>query len=112
MTGLLVFSGGRFMQLIEGADRTILDLYANIRKDPRHHRVMRLIYEPAADRLFADWAMALMNLDVPCELDVNGLREIVEAGATLDGGRTALGLLREFAGRIQMGPTNDGVLIK
>ena len=55
ITGVLLFTGRDFVQLIEGAPEAVADLWASIRADPRHHDLMVLLDEPAPDRWFGDW---------------------------------------------------------
>lgn len=39
ITGLLCYSAGHFVQLLEGTTTEVYRLYARIRQDPRHHQV-------------------------------------------------------------------------
>lgn len=59
VTGLLIYTGKHFMQLLEGERDTVENLFASICSDPRHTHVARLIAEPARARACPDWAMAL-----------------------------------------------------
>ncbi len=65
VTGLLIYNGTSFLQIIEGAEDAIADLVARLRVDPRHHdftiRDERLVQA----RSFPDWNMALAT--VPAE---------------------------------------------
>ena len=63
VTGLLLYKGGNFMQLLEGPRHRVTTLFERIAHDPRHHRVYRLLLEPAETRLFAEWSMAFGNVD-------------------------------------------------
>ncbi|WP_375434362.1 BLUF domain-containing protein [uncultured Hymenobacter sp.] len=58
ITGLLCYSAGHFVQLLEGSASDVLTLYARIRRDPRHRRVVLLSEGAKPTRLFADWRMA------------------------------------------------------
>lgn len=58
VTGLLVAGGRRFLQALEGPDRAVLDTYARIAADPRHHALVLLSTRTVPERGFGDWAMA------------------------------------------------------
>ena len=56
--GLLLYANGEFMQIIEGPEPALSQLYARIQADPRHYAVRTLVYGPSAERAFPDWRMA------------------------------------------------------
>lgn len=58
VTGALVYGDGQFMQVMEGEEDVIKDLYARVVNDPRHHDVRTLAEGPIASRSFAQWSMA------------------------------------------------------
>lgn len=58
VTGALVYSDGQFMQVMEGEEGVIKELYERVGKDPRHHDVRTLAEGPIASRSFAQWSMA------------------------------------------------------
>ena len=59
ISGLLLYSSGNFMQVLEG-DELILDsLYSKIESDPRHTNVRRLLFKGTQRRMFPDWGMNL-----------------------------------------------------
>ncbi|CAG1016769.1 Blue light- and temperature-regulated antirepressor BluF [Burkholderiaceae bacterium] len=62
ITGVLVYSDGIFLQLIEGGRDAINALYKRIVCDERHHHVTLLSYDELAERRFAGWAMGQANL--------------------------------------------------
>ena len=57
ISGLLVFHNGAFMQLLEGGEKEVHDLYAKIQRDPRHADLQLLLDASAADRLMPTWVM-------------------------------------------------------
>jgi hypothetical protein len=69
ITGLLLFKSQQFMQLLEGDDDQVADLYARITADPRHRDVKLLLNTPTMTRHFPEWAMAYrpINGDPPRE---------------------------------------------
>ena len=62
VTGVLCFSGGLFMQVLEGGRGVVNRLYNGIVADPRHTDVVLLSYEEIAERRFAGWIMGQVNL--------------------------------------------------
>lgn len=56
ITGLLLYSGSKFVQLLEGKKDEIQRLFAQIRKDTRHKQIITII-EESGPRLYADWSM-------------------------------------------------------
>jgi hypothetical protein len=59
ITGLLSYCDGRFVQLLEGPETAVLQLYATIRHDPRHEQIETLSDTAGPTRWFPDWRMAL-----------------------------------------------------
>ena len=65
VTGLLLYKGGNFMQVLEGPDEAVEALYEKIKTDPRHKDVNVLSREQVSARQFPAWEMAFQNLDNP-----------------------------------------------
>ncbi len=57
LTGLLVFTEKRFLQVLEGEKTEIESLYDVILKDDRHLAARQRYIAPIEERLFPDWAM-------------------------------------------------------
>ena len=62
VTGVLCFSGGIFLQVIEGGRSAVNRLYNRIAADPRHTEVEVLLYEEIGERRFASWSMGQVNM--------------------------------------------------
>ncbi len=62
ITGLLCYSGGVFMQTLEGGRLAVNQLYTRIAADARHRDVVLLNYEEITERRFAGWAMGQVNM--------------------------------------------------
>lgn len=63
LTGLLMYSGGHFLQVLEGEQRFVDRLFAKIETDKRHRNVQKLSLIKCDERLFSKWSMGLLNLD-------------------------------------------------
>ncbi|HKO50089.1 MAG TPA: BLUF domain-containing protein [Polyangiaceae bacterium] len=62
VSGLLLHHAGSFLQVLEG-DRAVLErLFATIRLDRRHNRVVKLLEREVAERHFADWKMGFVSM--------------------------------------------------
>ena len=65
LTGILLYSDGRFVQLLEGTEQTVRTLYAKIQQDPRHTQVVTVSEGPGPGRRFADWSMGFGRVAGP-----------------------------------------------
>lgn len=62
VTGLLVFNGTRFLQVIEGGTSAIEALIENIRRDWRHSGLEIRDDRPIEKRCFPHWRMELVRV--------------------------------------------------
>ncbi len=62
ITGVLCFSEGIFIQVLEGGRNAVNRLYNRIATDSRHSDVVLLNYEEIAERRFAGWSMGQVNM--------------------------------------------------
>lgn len=63
ISGVLLYGGGRFLQLLEGEAQAVKDLYRNrIVPDPRHEDCCVLLDEPCNTRLFPYWSMGWLYM--------------------------------------------------
>ncbi|MDN3918743.1 BLUF domain-containing protein [Roseateles violae] len=62
VTGLLCYTEGIFIQVLEGGRGPVNARYKAIIDDPRHRDVILLSYAEIAERDFAGWAMGQVNL--------------------------------------------------
>jgi hypothetical protein len=62
LTGALVYSNKRFLQLLEGEQDALQVAYARIGRDPRHQHLCKVAHHPIAARSFAEWPLAFQSL--------------------------------------------------
>ena len=62
VTGVLCFSEGIFLQVLEGGRSAVNRLYNSIASDPCHTDVELLSYEEIGERRFAGWSMGQVNM--------------------------------------------------
>lgn len=61
LTGMLLFSGEHFAQVLEGPREALDALLPGILADRRHQDVQLLCHEPLAQREFAAWSLAYVD---------------------------------------------------
>jgi hypothetical protein len=79
VTGLLLYNDGSFIQVIEGADETIRNLFDVIKQDRRHSNVVKLLEEPIEKRAFPDWSMGYRKLSKKQSSRLPGYSEFMHA---------------------------------
>ena len=62
VTGLLVFNGTHFLQIIEGSEQAIEDLVERLRKDQRHTGFEIRDRRKVEARSFPDWSMEMVRV--------------------------------------------------
>jgi hypothetical protein len=62
ITGVLCYSEGIFLQVLEGGRSAVNRLYNRIVADPRHREVELMLYEETSERRFAGWSMGQVSL--------------------------------------------------
>ena len=62
VTGLLAYRDGQFMQILEGEQADVREIYGSIAQDPRHQQVHPVWDEAIEMREFAAWPMAFRFL--------------------------------------------------
>lgn len=99
ITGLLLFNGERFLQLLEGEEAAVRATFERIAADPRHRGVAILGMTTGDRRAFADWDMAYERLG-GTRSGEGGLAEQVAAMVAGAPDRIA----REFIGYARLQP--------
>jgi Sensors of blue-light using FAD len=62
VTGVLCFSEGIFLQVLEGGRSAVNRLYNRIVSDARHTQVELMLYEEIGERRFAGWSMGQVSM--------------------------------------------------
>ena len=101
ITGALLLTGDWFVQVLEGEEAAVRDLYGRIERDPRHDQVALLSAEPEADVVFGRWSMARVSEDgepdIPLIAHEDGISPAAGRRATAAEHRL-LGTMRAAAG--------------
>jgi hypothetical protein len=102
ITGVLLYTDKKFMQLVEGDAKVIVDLYDKIKKDQRHSNVMMISYNPIKEKSFPSWHMASKDIsktDIQFKTDISAddkrvFNEILSGKE--ENGQKVLMLLKKF----------------
>lgn len=62
ITGILLYSDTKFIQLVEGEAKVITSLYDKIKTDDRHSNAMMISYSPIKEKSFPSWHMGSKKL--------------------------------------------------
>lgn len=62
VSGILLFNGKLFFQLLEGPEENVRAIYRAICEDPRHHNVVELLCDYSPARRFGKCGMELFDL--------------------------------------------------
>ena len=62
ITGMLLHTDRRFLQVMEGEQEEVEALYAKIKEDNRHGGVNVRHESPVAERIFSEWSMAYKDV--------------------------------------------------
>lgn len=57
ITGILVIDAGKILQILEGSQTKVEDLFARIARDPRHQNVRLVAGSEVAGRLLHSWSL-------------------------------------------------------
>ena len=94
VTGILIYSDGWFLQVLEGEHTAVEAIFSRIERDPRHENIV--VVNRAAPvgkrRMFGDWSMAFA--------DPAGVANILKGFVDLKSGVTLSGLDQTQALRI------------
>ena len=76
ITGVLMYKRQRFLQVLEGLEDSVREIFAAIAQDPRHEQIQTLFTSPIERRTFPDWQMGFVACeDAGCSSTANGTAE-------------------------------------
>ena len=62
ITGLLLYHDGSILQILEGDEESVMDVYHKIEQDDRHYNVLQLVTGTSEERNFPDWSMGFKTV--------------------------------------------------
>jgi len=101
ITGVLLYSDTKFIQLVEGESKTITGLYDKIKTDPRHSNPIMISYNAIKEKAFPGWHMGTKTIsnDVQFLTDISPDEKTVFnnilKGKEMEG-QKVLNMLRRF----------------
>ena len=78
ITGLMLYSEKKFIQILEGEKEVVSGLFEKIKKDSRHDHVTLLIEGTIQQRNYPDWSMAFKSYSGSELMKVLGFEDIEE----------------------------------
>jgi hypothetical protein len=84
ITGMLLFKDGHFLQVLEGEENAVRELFARISRDPRHVKVRTLAEGVRERRSFVDWSMGFRDLSDPEARQIPGYSEFMNMPLTAE----------------------------
>jgi len=99
ITGLLLFIDGGFLQILEGEERAVRELYTRLGNDPRHSNPRLMLDREVAVRAFPEWNMGFERpcMDDPETAGMFGVaREAIHGRLSPGTGRIVAMMLQTF----------------
>lgn len=76
VTGMLLYSDGNIIQVLEGDRQTVKSLYTKISYDSRHHSIIKISEGEITDRSFPDWSMGFRTVSANEFSQIPGYKQI------------------------------------
>ena len=76
VTGMLLYSDGNIVQVLEGDRQTVKSLYTKISYDSRHHSIIKISEGEITDRSFPDWSMGFRTVSANEFSQIPGYKQI------------------------------------
>jgi len=96
VSGMLVYSEGSFIQVLEGTKEAIESTFARIQRDSRHHHCQVLLHQPITERLFDGWYMGFESISTQQLQDLSGSIDFFGDCPIPERGAAAFQLLSSF----------------
>jgi hypothetical protein len=106
ITGLLLFDGSRFLQIVEGSESAIDNLVERLRMDHRHS-AFEVRDERFVDRRsFADWSMELLRVSAGYKVAREEVGTILPKGVAAPVRELVLKMTGQLAGDLALPPSS------
>jgi hypothetical protein len=102
ITGLLVFNGTHFMQVVEGSERAVDDLVERLRRDHRHSGLEVRDQRVIEERFFPDWTMELVWVKSRHHEAQHGLRAALPESLPPKVGERLIAMTAEISGDVDL----------
>lgn len=85
LTGMLLYSDGNIIQVLEGPDEAVEETFRAISADSRHHGIIEMLRDPITERAFPDWSMGFRHVGLDQVRELPGYTDFL-ADRSLSGG--------------------------
>jgi hypothetical protein len=102
ISGLLVFNGTHFLQIVEGAESAIDDLVERLRRDPRHTGFEVRDERRIDERSFPDWSMELVRVSAAYFEARETVQDRLPAGLPEDVRSRVLQMTESISGTVEL----------
>lgn len=75
---MLLYNNATYMQVLEGPEKDVHEIYESILKDSRNTGNVKLLEEPIDQRDFSGWSMGFKNLESCTPEELPGFSEIFD----------------------------------
>ncbi len=96
ITGILLYSDGAFMQVLEGENEAVDSTFAVIEKDSRHKSVVKLLDKSLPERNFPEWLMGFAMPRMGFNREIEGYLKSPSSLLANDNGHAAFSVLKTF----------------
>jgi hypothetical protein len=100
VTGMMLYAGGNFFQVLEGDEKDVEEIYEAIVSDERNKGNIVIVKENINARTFPDWSMGFKHLTSQNKAAINGYSEFLaremEPEEFADKSNMVLDLLYQF----------------
>ncbi len=104
VTGMLLYHDRNFIQVLEGEEDIVTELYQKISKDPRHENLLTYVKQPIDHRQFGDWEMGFVDIEQIGVENIPGYTRFIEDpehGTKLESASYAYAFLDVFRSNIR-----------
>ena len=81
ITGMLMYADGSFLQVLEGEESAVEELFFNICTDKRHRDVVKIFQNGVSERNFDKWSMGLASMKNADLASIPGCEDFFQSGA-------------------------------
>jgi len=78
VTGMLLYGGGNFIQVLEGSEKDVDEIYKAIKGDERNKGNIVIEKSEITERTFPDWSMGFKHLARRDRSNIRGYTEFLE----------------------------------
>ena len=96
VTGVLLYSGGTFVQVLEGTPEDVDYIFNLIERDLRHRNIIKLVEELTEERNFSEWSMGFSSASPEITRTLAGYITSIKHVVVNDKNNSALNILRTF----------------